>query len=322
MAKKDDPGSLAGGSGPPSDPNNTQRSVADAAILGVAAIWGSSYVVMQVVVGEDVSVPGFLALRFLFAILPMMLLALSSVRRINAAEVSTGLLFGFLLFVILTLETSGVQYTTAANAGFLITTSVVIIPLFERVLGGVRHHAFVYGTTAMALVGCAMLTLSSASGIHIRLGDGIILCAALVRGFQIFLFGRQTGNRNLSLVNITLIEFVLVAVLGTIAATVLGDPIWTEALAMSTSSWLLTAYLGLLGTAYAFFVQLYAAKLSSSTRVGLILSTEPVFAALFAVLLVGDQLGVWQIFGGALIVIAAAVGRVVEGRRYKPEGTV
>jgi len=50
---------------------------------------------------------------------------------------------------------------------------------------------------------------------------------------------------------------------------------------------LLIAYLGVLGTSFAFFVQLRSARLSSSTRVGLILCTEPVFATIFAVLAAG-----------------------------------
>ncbi|MBQ4797457.1 EamA family transporter, partial [Pectobacterium versatile] len=64
-------------------------------------------------------------------------------------------------------------------------------------------------------------------------------------------------------------------------------------------------FLSVLATAFAFLMQLYAAKLTSPTRVGLILSMEPVFAAGFAVTLMGEVIGIWQGIGGAIIVSAA-----------------
>ena len=43
-------------------------------------------------------------------------------------EVINGIVFGVLLYAILTFETFGVKHTSAANAGFLIALSVVLVP--------------------------------------------------------------------------------------------------------------------------------------------------------------------------------------------------
>lgn len=69
-----------------------------------------------------------------------------------------------------------------------------------------------------------------------------------------------------------------------------------------------------LGTAYAFGVQLHATRVSSATRVAIIMATEPVFAAFFAVLLRGDDMGLTTVAGGALVVVSAGLGRIIENR--------
>lgn len=284
---------------------------ADLPVLLVAVIWGSSYVVMQDV-GRSVPAGAFLALRFLTALPVVLLLASRTLRQLSADEVRTGVFFGFLLYGILMLETSGVKHTSAANSGFLIATSVVLVPVFERLLRRRRQGALVYLATVLALCGCGMLTLSD--GMHPRAGDLIILGAALVRAFQITLFGHRPGGARQSLLHVTAVELFVVLVLASISSAVVGAPVWAAAGRIAAGSWLLIAYLGVLGTAYAFFVQLRMARTASSTRVGIILCTEPVFAAFFAITLADERLGPIQVAGGLLVVSAAVVGRAVEGR--------
>ncbi|MFF4740191.1 DMT family transporter [Streptomyces sp. NPDC001262] len=286
--------------------------MSDASVLLVAVIWGSSYVVMQDV-GESVSAAGFLSLRFLTALPAIALIAAPTLRRITRSELLSGAFFGTLLFGILILETVGVKHTSAANSGFLITVSVVLIPVLERFISHRRQSVMVYAATVTALIGCGLLVLEK--GLHPQSGDLIILGAALIRATQITLFGRRSGaSAAQSLSNLTLVEFVVVTLLAGAASCFTPEPVWQAAGAVSGQNWLLIAYLGVLGTSYAFFIQLRAARTSSSTRVGLILATEPLFAAVFAVLTAGEGIGLVQGIGGGLIVLAATVGRHFEGR--------
>jgi len=129
-------------------------------------------VVMQIV-GRDVPAAAFLMLRFLCALPPMAILAARTLPRLTRTEVVTGLLFGCLLYGILILETVGVRHTSAANAGFLITLSVVMVPALERVSSKRRQSSVVYLMTVTAVIGCGMLLLSR--GAHPQSGDLIIL---------------------------------------------------------------------------------------------------------------------------------------------------
>lgn len=297
----------------PGSAPQTAVALTDLSILLVAITWGSSYVVMQAV-GHSVSAASFLALRFVAAIPVIAILAVRTLPRLTATEVRTGVVFGTLLYGILILETVGVKYTSAANAGFLITVSVVLVPVLERIISRRIQPPMVYVATLTALLGCGLLLLST-GGLHPRSGDLIILAAAMIRATQITLFGRRGTGPTQSLINLTLVEFVVVCLLATVTSGLAGQPVWTAVGNVSGANWLLIAYLGVVGTSFAFFAQLRGARTTSSTRVGLILCTEPVFSTLFAVFVAGESLIMVQILGGALVVVSATVGRGMEGAR-------
>ena len=67
-------------------------------------------------------------------------------------------------------------------------------------------------------------------------------------------------------------------------------------------------------------MQLRSARLSTSTRVGLILCTEPAFATAFALGAAGETLGLLQGAGGFLMVASALVGRAAERSSREASG--
>jgi len=56
---------------------------------------------------------------------------------------------------------------------------------------------------------------------------------------------------------------------------------------------------------FAFFAQNYALKRSTPTRVSLLMGTEPVFGAMFAVYWLHESLSITGWLGGLMIVIAS-----------------
>lgn len=291
--------------------------IIDLGLLTVALSWGASYSLMQIIIHAGVTVPLFLMLRFALAVPFMFVGTRVRLNSFTRGEVINGIVFGVLLYAILTFETFGVKHTSAANAGFLIALSVVLVPFFERFIGKRKQSIFIYFTCFMSLAGGCMLSFTVNGNIEFNQGDILILSAALIRGFQIFMFGRQTAGKDYSLINITLIELLVVAALG-LVTIVLTEPTALQYIPeISISTWGLILFLSLLATAFAFLMQLYAAKITSPTRVGLILSLEPAFAAMFAITIMGETLGLLQAIGGGIIICAALLGRIAEGKRYE-----
>jgi drug/metabolite transporter (DMT)-like permease len=283
-------------------------------VLGVAIVWGSTYVAMQWS-GRFISVPAFLFLRFAVGAVTIMVLSPRVWRGVTREEVSLGGLFGVLLFGILFLETLGVRYTLASNAGFLISLSVMLVPVIERVFLKAQVARSIYLLALLSLGGCALLTLNHR--LSVRSGDLIILAAAVIRATQIVLFGSRSKGREVSLLRVTAIELWVVALGGLLLSLLQPAQSWHQMTHLPGGAWLVIVYLGVAGTAFAFLTQLHAARVSSPTRVGLVLSAEPFFAAVFAVVLIGEHLSTSQLIGGGVVLLSAYLGRWVDARQRR-----
>ncbi|POF53494.1 DMT family transporter, partial [Vibrio vulnificus] len=60
-------------------------------------------------------------------------------------------------------------------------------------------------------------------------------------------------------------------------------------------------------TLFAFYVQNYAVRRTSPTRVSLLMGSEPLFGAIFAMVWLQESLTSLQLLGGALILFSVIV---------------
>jgi len=108
---------------------------------------------------------------------------------------------------------------------------------------------------------------------------------------------------------------VRVLALGQMAAAgVLFSILWLlrpTPLPNSQNVWLAILVTGTLASAVGFTIQSYVQQRLSSIRTAVILTTEPVFAAIFGYWLAGDRLSTIQLAGGCLIVGAMLVSELL-----------
>ena len=299
--------SLRGGvGGSPQQQRDTLLAWGDLSLLAVAIVWGSSYLAMKWTV-DDVPVFEFLALRFALGALFLVLVYWRRVVSLTRGEMFLGLVFGTMLFCILSLETIGVQHTSAANAGVIIALSAVFVPVVEGALFRRRPRPSVVACAVVSVAGCALLSVQD--GFRVQAGDAIILAAASVRALQMASFRWLTRGRKVDTAGVTVFELLVVTVLSVLALSVGQERVPLSEL--SGGHWAIIAYLGVLGTAFAFFVQLTVIRRTSAARAGIVLSSEPVFAAGFAIGVGGERLDMRQWIGSAVIVAAVLVGRAV-----------
>lgn len=285
--------------------------MAEAAITAVAVAWGTSYVAMKIVT-DSVAITDFLVLRFVAAALPLTAFGLRGMGRYTRREVFTGLEYGALLFAILYMETLGVHLSSAANAGFLIATNVVIIPILDRLLYRTAVSPLIAPVLVCAVAGTALTTLSG--GLHLAGGDALILGAATLRALQTVMYAHHGNAAPASPVRVTIVQMWTVAALAFMVGGANIGRISAAATGQSTTDLLLIGYLGVACTAAAFLAQLWAGPRLPATTVGLLLATEPIFAGISAIVLGGDAVSLGQIAGGALIVTAVLGGRYLTTR--------
>lgn len=84
------------------------------------------------------------------------------------------------------------------------------------------------------------------------------------------------------------------------------QPLWTFPTDLSAKVWAELLWIGIVGTALPFLFGFSALRRAASGIVGVISTTEPVFAATAAWILLGQYLSVIQMIGGAMVLGAAA----------------
>ncbi|TMA14748.1 MAG: DMT family transporter, partial [Deltaproteobacteria bacterium] len=134
------------------------------------------------------------------------------------------------------------------------------------------------------------------------LGDALTLACAVVFAGQIVALGRAAPKH-------PVLPLVLVQLATTGALAALAGP-FVEAQHFSAAPrlWAAMLYLAVFATLLAFGIQTWAQKVLPPVRVALISALEPVFAALWAAVLIGERLTLHELAGGALIVLGVAVG--------------
>lgn len=295
------------------------RSV-DAALVGVAVMWGSSYLAAKTLVTAETVYP-MLVLRFGIAAIALAVLLAPRLRSVARAEMLAGSVFGVLLAVILAFETEGVIRTSASNAGLIIATTIVLTPLMDRRVSG-RLPASFYAATAVVVLGVAVLTQTGASFTAPNAGDLLMICAAVARALHITAISRMSAGHRWDSGRVTLVQLV---VAGAVFATVTewqGRSIVGVAVAMTAADWLLMVYLALGCTVFAFLVQMWAVRRTSPSRVALLLGTEPIWAALTGVAVAGDAVTVTSAVGALLLLSGTNWARRIESRRRSGVSTM
>ncbi|MEU9041871.1 MULTISPECIES: DMT family transporter [unclassified Kitasatospora] len=279
----------------------------DLPVLLVAVVWGSSFLAVQRV-AEPGTVVAMLVLRF-GLVLPLLgVVAWRALRRLSRAEWLGGAALGLVLSGIFLLETYGAVHTSATNAGLIISLAMVLTPLGESALGRTAPPRAFLGAAGLAVLGVALLT--GDGGLRApSLGDLLVLGAALVRSAYVLAMARARTLRDTDMLAVTWVQLATATGVFAVVALSVGPAPWTVARSYGAGQWAWLLHLSLFCTLFAFFVQMWAVRATSPSRVSLLLGTEPLWAAVFGITLAGNRMGPLALVGGALVLVATEWGR-------------
>lgn len=161
-----------------------------------------------------------------------------------------------------------------------------------------------------AIVGVALLV--SGNGFkEPNFGDALMLGAAVLRAITTTAQGKLAEGRQVSSFNVTVVQ-LSVCGLSYLAIDFNGVTELVQEFAMQ--QWLEMAFLVLLCTVFGFVALQYGILRTSATRASLLLSTEPIFAVLTAVVFGGEMLFIVGMVGAALIVGSSYWGLAIEAK--------
>ncbi|MGW0913642.1 DMT family transporter [Streptomyces sp. NPDC002784] len=286
----------------------------DAVLLLVAIVWGSSYLSAQT---ATAALPVLLVLfaRYALSALACLGVVLSrrGVRRWTRDELRAGVPLGLTQAAVLIVETYGVAHTTAANAGLIISLTIVLTPLLDRAGRSGGMPAAFYAATGVCVLAVALLM--SGNGFHApRLGDLLMLGAALIRAGHVVLVGRLTVGRAIRPLQLTTVQTLVGTVLFLPALAGSGLPTLARA---DAATWTQLVYLALFCSVFAFLAQTWAVQRTSASRASLLLGTEPLWAVAVGIALGGEHLTALTGLGAALMLTGTYWGQAVE-RAHRP----
>ena len=275
------------------------------ALVAVTAVWGATFVVVREAVAR-VPPSAFIAVRFLAAAALLAALRPRQALRPDRGLAAAGVVAGLALFAGYTLQTVGLQYTSASSAGFITGLAVVLTPLLGALVLRQRPGRWPATGALLAAAGLALLTLER---LEVRRGDLLVLGCAFAFATHILLLGRYSPRH--ASYQLAVVQLATTGVLALAWAGAAGD----LRLPGSPQVWCALAVTAVLASAGGFLVQTRAQRDVSPTRTAIIFTMEPVFAALFAFWLAGERLAARGWLGAACIVagmLVAALGRPAE----------
>ncbi|RUM56373.1 MAG: EamA/RhaT family transporter [Marinomonas sp.] len=279
-------------------------------LLLVAIFWGTSYGLTKDAL-MYVGVFSFIGIRFGLTFLMLLPVLVRDFKQGKNQDWLRALPTGLVLSGIFVCEVSGVLYTSATNAAVLISLSMILTALAETLINRSRVSGSLWLMGMLSCLGVLLLSLHSGFNLSFNLGDGLILLAAVGRAIMVTLTKRLTHNRSITMLSLTAIQSLVVMLMAVIVGWGSGESIAWSSLSQP-AFWLITLYLVLMCTLFAFFAQNLAISRTSPTRVALLMGSEPLFGALFAMFWLGESLSLIQWFGALLII--ASVMRVSTSR--------
>jgi len=284
--------------------------LATAALLAVTACWGSTFFLIHDLL-ERVPTLDFLAVRFAIASVTLVLLAPRALGRLTRESRRHAVVLGCLYGVAQILQTAGLAETPATVSGFITGMYVVATPVFAALILGSRIGVLTWVAVALAMAGLGVLTLS---GLSIGYGEALIFVAAMIYALHIVGLGAWSDSRQA--LGMAIVQLIVITVICLVCTAPNG-----LVLPDRTSDWISVLYMAVFAGAGAMIGQTWAQAHLPPTRAAIIMSMEPVFAALFAVLFGGESATVRMIFGGVLVLSAMLIAELAPRRRIEAEVT-
>lgn len=269
----------------------------DLAVLLVAFIWGATNVVIRDALG-GITPFWFCFLRFAVASAAVMLIfgrrAMAMPRRAKLAGAFTGTAFSLAYLS----GAAGLLYTTAGNQSFIISMSVVFVPLSVWLLTKKFPGWHVMLSVALCLAGLAGLMLDG--NFSVNPGDALSAFAMLCVTAYILLVQKFVAGEDAC--GLACWQAVGSMFLAAVCAFAF-EPFPAE---LARAAWIAVVYAGTIGYALTLVLQTVAQKYTSPTHVAILLSTSGIFGSLLGVACIGEPM-TWRIFAASALIFSGVV---------------
>ena len=267
-------------------------------LLLVAIIWGTGFVWTAIAL-EHFGPYEIIAIRMTIAFFFFFFLNIHRLNELTRVNLPRGSFVGLLLYLGFIFQTIGLSYTTPSNNAFLTAVNIVFVPFISLILLR-RTISFqsIWGAL-VTFVGIGFISLQSGLS-NMNRGDVFSLICAVFFALQIV--ATDIFTKKMPTWQLLLSQIGTASLLAWIGVFTSGETNLVDgSVPLNGQTLFPLVYLGLVGTLFAYYIQTYSQKTTSSTETAVILSTEAFFGMIGSVLVLHEVVTFAMIVGGILI---------------------
>lgn len=272
-----------------------------------AIFWGASYVLTKICLNYTTTYQ-LIFYRFFISFICTLIFFRKKIFPIKKQELlCSSFLSIVLLFVFITM-TLGLKYTSASNAGFIISLSVVFIPIFSYFISKEKISYKNFLCILFSILGIYLISVQESLTIHY--GDFLCLICAILFALHVSFTG--SFSRKYNPITLGVLQFGFTSIYSLFLLNITPY----QPLNFNTKFIYSLILLSIFSTALGYIFQLIAQRHVNATATAVILSLEPVFSAIFAYFVLFETMNLNQIIG-AFILLTSAIGIQINFKNKK-----
>jgi len=276
-------------------------------ILLAVIFWGTSFVATKTLLTEIKPVT-IIILRLIIGSVLLTIIALYTKRNFSLNFKSHSWIFILALIAVfhLWIQVTGLQFTTAANTGWIIGTAPIFMAVMGLIFFKEKITLLSFGGIVLAIFGLLML-IGKGNITNIGLienkGDLLVLRSAFTWGVY------SMVNKKISLTYSPLMTilylFLMMAII--IIPFNLNNETISSVINLSTVGWVMVLFLGLFCSGIAYVIWAQALRDMESAKVGAFLYLEPLITVFAAWFFLSEEITLLMIISGLLITIGVII---------------
>lgn len=271
------------------------KRIAEVGLMFAAMFWGASGILTQIAL-KDMSPMTLIGYRFLLATVIGWIIFRIKPKNITKHVLKHSAIMSFLLMVIFVSSTIGLKYTSASNAGFILGSTVVLVPIINWLLYKKGMSKREIACTILCFIGLGLVTLKSVTGIN----KGDLLCFIDAVAYSFYIIYGSKIDQKTDVRVLSVLQYAFVSIFA-VAYVMIFE---TMAVTWHVDSGIAMVLMSVACTLLAFLLQNHAQKYTSPERTSRILTLIPIFSMLFDFMYFKVHLSAMALLGGTLIVLA------------------
>lgn len=287
-----------------------KRYIAESGLLLIGILWGMGFVTVKIGLNAGMNTFYLMWLRFLGSFVLLSILFRKKIKKVSKDDLKAGVILGIIQYFGYVFQTYGAAHTTVGKNAFFTAINVIIVPYIFWMLNKKRPDIFSFSASIICLIGVGIMSLdSNLNFTHLNKGDVMTIISAFFFALQVAYtgyFGRKVHPMNL-----VLLQMLVGGLL--FAGTQFATSGLREVIPLHGETLMAIIYAVVFSTAIPMLLQIYCQRLTTATRASILMSTESMFAPIFAFLVLGEMMTLRVALGAVFILFLVVVSETKLG---------